>query len=273
MKFLPVLLSLCLAACSALPTPAERTRLADDLAAGRHWVPRDIQAGSFLLRAYLPDRPTPSDELTIYLEGDGLAWINSTQPAADPTPRDPLALRLAIAQPGGPVAYLARPCQHVGADTADCRQSYWTDGRFAPEVVAATNHAIERIKRDFSARRLTLVGYSGGGAVAALVAARRHDVVRLVTVAGNLDHQAWSRQHRLTPLAASLNPANVAGSLKHVAHWHLVGGRDTNITPEQTRSFLARGGLPQSAMQVVEHFDHRCCWVEAWPRLWQTARP
>ncbi|GAB2181920.1 hypothetical protein DLREEDagrD3_21430 [Denitratisoma sp. agr-D3] len=48
------------------------------------------------------------------------------------------------------------------------------------------------------ARRLTLVGYSGGAA--ALLAARCSDVVRLVTIAGNLDHRAWTRYHHITTL-------------------------------------------------------------------------
>jgi hypothetical protein len=44
--------------------------------------------------------------------------------------------------------------------------------------------------------------------VASLVAARRHDVVRLVTVAGNLDHLAWTTLHGVSPLTGSLNPAD-----------------------------------------------------------------
>jgi hypothetical protein len=45
-----------------------------------------------------------------YQSGDGLAWLSSDVPSSDPTPLDPLALRLALAKPARNAAYLARPC-------------------------------------------------------------------------------------------------------------------------------------------------------------------
>lgn len=273
MKPILALLTLCLAACSSLPTPAERSRVADELAASRGWLPLDLEAGNFQLRAYLPEQARPTDELAIYIEGDGMAWISSTLPADDPTPRDALALRLALAQPDGQAAYLARPCQYIGSGSTNCQQTYWTNGRFAPEVIASMNAAVERLKERFSARRLTLVGYSGGGAVAALIAARRNDVVQLITVAGNLDHHAWTKLHRLTPLDTSLNPADVAKTISTIDQWHLVGRLDNNITPDLTTSFIRRGGAPASALKVIDGFDHRRCWVENWPQLWQSRPP
>lgn len=43
--------------------------------------------------------------------------------------------------------------------------------------------------------------------VAALIAATRPEinVAKVVTVSGNLDHQAWTAYHRLPPLSDSLN--------------------------------------------------------------------
>lgn len=272
MKTLLVLLTLVLAGCSSLPTPAERIQLADELAATQDWRPLDIAAGGFHLRAYLPSKPAASDELTIYLEGDGLAWVTGDLASDDPTPRDPLALRLALAHPDGAVAYLARPCQYVGGGTSRCNRTYWTDGRFSGEVVAATNMAIDELVQRFSAKRLTLVGYSGGGAVAALLSARRTDVVYLVTVAGNLDHRSWTRRHRLSPLTASLDPLAAAADIKELWQWHLLGSRDTNITPEFAKSFILRSGAPPSSLQIVDGFDHHCCWGEHWAALWQTRR-
>ena len=51
--------------------------------------------------------------LTIYIEGDGQAWLTRTQPSLNPTPRNPLALRLAALDKSENVVYLARPCQYV----------------------------------------------------------------------------------------------------------------------------------------------------------------
>jgi dienelactone hydrolase len=257
-------------ACTNIPTPAQRKHDADTLAVQKQWQGSTISAGKFQLMAYLPTNVAPTERLTIYIEGDGLAWITASQPSRDPTPLDPLALRLALAQPEGAAAYLGRPCQYVDAEVSHCSPRYWTDARFAPEVIGATNAAIDVLKQRAGARRLTLVGYSGGGAVAALVAGRRSDVERLITVAGNLNPAAWAAAHGLAPLRDSLNPADNVSALQGIAQWHLVGGKDDNITPELTRSFAALFAERARPTVIVEsEFDHRCCWVEQWPVLWR----
>ena len=55
--------------------------------------------------------------LHVYLEGDGQAFVSQGGYASsDPTPRNPLALRLAIQDnSANAVVYLARPCQYVQA--------------------------------------------------------------------------------------------------------------------------------------------------------------
>lgn len=269
-RVLSVILFLLTAACANIPLPAERRSLANTLASDGGWLAVTLPAGMFDLVAYLPTMPSRAETLTVYIEGDGFAWISGSQPSADPTPRDPLTLRLALAHPEGNSVYLARPCQYVDAETSGCSNRYWTEKRFAPEVIAATNQAIDLLKHKFGASQLTLVGYSGGGAVAALAAARRTDVERLVTVAGNLDQRAWTTYHRIRPLTDSLNPSDEIGALQEVRQWHFVGGKDRNITPELVRGFANR--FPENLRPVVlvePEFDHQCCWVENWPRLFQ----
>jgi dienelactone hydrolase len=270
LKFLILSIAVCCAACTGLSSYAERKQFADTLAAQRQWQGSLLGVGKFQLMAYMPKALAPTANLTIYIEGDGLAWIAGARVSRDPTPSDPIALRLALAQPEGAVAYLGRPCQYVDAEASNCSSRYWTEARFSSDVVAATDMAVESIKHRFAARHLTLVGYSGGGAVAALVAGRRRDVIRLITVSGNLDPAAWVRFHHLAPLAGSLNPAENVNTLRGVAQRHLVGEQDDNVTPELVRSFAAL--FPESerpSVTVVPGFDHRCCWVERWPLLWR----
>ncbi len=265
---LAFLLGLLLAGCLSIPLPETRNRLADELANAQQWRRLPISAGEFELLSYVPSTAQKSNSLTIYIEGDGLAWITGTQASSDPTPRDPLALRLALSHRGGGVAYLGRACQFVGAEASKCASRYWTDARFAPEVIEASNRAVDILKIRFGATRITLIGYSGGGAVAALVAARRSDVDTLVTIAGNLDHQSWTTSQRIQPLSGSLNPVDRIDSLKRVQQWHFVGESDDNITPELVYTFANR--FPESNRPTVivkNGFDHVCCWVDAWPNL------
>src|SRR5690606_10192697 len=265
------LLAFC-SACTTIPSLEERRAIADSIAADRNWEAGILAVRHFNLVAYAPRQIRPADTLTVYSEGDGFAWVTGARHSSDPTPRDPMALRLALAQPFGNAAYLARPCQYVGAGAPHCGQRYWTESRFSAEVVQSQSLALDSLKRRFGAQRLTLVGYSGGGAVAALLAARRGDVERLITVAGNLDHRAWTAYHGIQPLTGSLNPMDESNGLRGVRQWHFAGGKDTVIPPGLVQGFAQR--FPADARPVVHvepGFDHRCCWAEDWPRLYGVA--
>jgi dienelactone hydrolase len=268
-RLISFLATLFLTACASVPSGTERRATAEALASQSGLQVLSLPSGQFDLMAYVPAHPRPDTRLAIYIEGDGLAWITGSQPSRDPTPRDPVALRMALAQPAGNAAYLARPCQYVDAENTGCAQRYWTNARFAEEVVAATDRAIEQLKARFAAKQLTLVGYSGGGAVAALVAARRRDVDRLITVAGNLDHRTWTEHHRVMPLDQSLNPSNFTHRLEGTQQWHFVGGKDRVIPPELVQGFASEFPASKRPRVLIEpDFDHRCCWAEQWRRLY-----
>lgn len=258
-----------LSSCSALPSPAERRTHADALAAARHWRALPLDVGDFTLQAYVPPDWKTDRHLTIYIEGDGMAWLDG-KPSTDPTPRDPLALQLALAHESGNAAYLARPCQFPTAPARPCAQRYWADARFAPEVIAATTHAIDRLKALSGASELVLTGYSGGGAVAVLVAAQRSDVTRIITVAGNLDIDAWTRLHGLPPLRDSVNPMDLRDQIATIPQVHFVGAQDRIVPTAIAKAFAA--GFPEGQAPLIhemKEFDHRCCWVAHWHNLQQ----
>ena len=267
---LALLLGGLLAACaSAPPTPEARLAMATSLTDPAGWSMAILPTGTFHLASFQPREQRAGDSLTIYIEGDGMAWISRTRPANDPTPKNPVALKLALRHDAGPVAWLGRPCQYVlEVDTPICERQFWTSARFADEVVRATDDAISKLKQAHGAKELVLVGFSGGGAVAALVAARRTDVTRLVTVAGNLDHDLWTRSHKISPLRGSLNPADFWSSLIGVKQLHLVGGEDRIIDKNIAESFRSRfpeSGKPE--VRVIRGFSHSCCWEQRWPEL------
>jgi alpha/beta hydrolase fold len=259
---------LLLSACALAPSLAERANNAENLATQANWQAADIKTDDFLLRTYLPKALVKAEALTIYIEGDGLAWFNASSPSDDPTPMNPLALKLALLDTS-PAVYLARPCQYVGIQNqTNCSQALWTSHRFSNAVVSATNQAINQLKQKLNAHKLILVGYSGGGAVAALVAARRNDVVRLITVAGNLDHRAWTSEHHLTPLAGSLNPVDAWQQLQDIPQTHFVGSQDAVIGESVARSYAAHFiSGKQPVIVVIPAFDHNCCWDMRWPTL------
>lgn len=234
------------------------------------WIERHLLTDRFVLASYVPETLTVAETLHIYIEGDGFAWINRSTPSPDPTPKAPLALRLALRDPSHRAVYLARPCQFVFS--LECSTPIWTNRRYAPEVIQATDQAIDQLMRSYHAKNLVLIGYSGGGTVAALVAAQRNDINLLVTVAGNLDTEIWTHMHRLSPLTGSLNPADRWPELSGLRQIHFLGGRDATVPAQVVESYRKRlAAYATPTIITLPELDHREGWVKAWPDLLKMA--
>jgi len=261
--------SILLIGCSGVPSATLRQISVDNLAQGYGWGKERITTPFFDLISYSSETKNSGRLLTIYIEGDGFAWLTRTTPSTNPTPINPIGLKLALNHPSGNAVYLARPCQYVGGNKArGCHKMYWTNKRFSEEVIAASNQAITILKAEFSATQLQLVGYSGGGAVATLVAARRNDVIRLITVVGNLDHQVWTDEKQLSPLIGSLNPADYWQKLTEIEQIHFIGGNDPIIGVTVAQSYKQHFSDDRHITIITQpNFDHHCCWVEQWRSL------
>jgi len=202
--------------------------------------------------------------LNLYIEGDGAAWIDRSWRSGDPSPKDPLALELAGVDLGVNVAYLARPGQYVAAGSSRGDPAYWSDRRFAPEVVAALGEAADLLLAKTGAVKINLIGYSGGAALAVLLAAVRDDVLTLRTVAGNLDPEAVNRYHGVSPLAGSLDPLTAAAKLRSLPQRHFIGAADDVIPPFAARNFLSRQGGDNRRLTTVAGVGHRQGWRARW---------
>lgn len=258
---------LVLSGCQSIPTVEERTAAARALATGAGMTPLTT-ASPLPLRGYLRAARVGAP-LVVYIEGDGRAWVSAHTPSPDPTPVNPVALQLAVIDRAENVVYLARPGQY-SVDGTDRR--YWLSARFSAEVVDSYLVSIRELARELAAPAIHLVGFSGGGAIAVLVADRLQasdmNTTRLTvrTVGGNLDIEAWTRMLRLTPLSGSLNPADVAARLVTVPQRHLIGLRDRQVPRAVLDAYLAR--LPdRGCVEVVEvDVGHGGPWQDAWSR-------
>ncbi|MEG1625324.1 alpha/beta hydrolase [Pseudomonas sp.] len=205
------------------------------------------------------DAPT---RLRIYLEGDGHAWATPTQPSLDPSPRQLLVTRLALNDPT-PSIYLSRPCQFVSVPR--CTTEMWTNRRFSEQVVASLDQALDLLKVRFHNREFELVGYSGGAALALLLASRRDDVTQVQTLAGNLSPAEWVRIHQLAPLRGSLDPLEYRQRLAQIPQRHLVGAED-RVVPTMIETFYRRQLGPAACLQtiVIPGTTHETGWDKAW---------
>jgi pimeloyl-ACP methyl ester carboxylesterase len=243
---------------------ANPTRSAEALARsfGLH---KDIVAGAgFEHAVYRNSAPLRGGALHVYIDGDGTPYSQPTVVAADPTPRNPLMLRLMALDDAGSI-YVGRPCYFALARAPGCDLSYWTVRRYGPEVLASMEAVLRREAIDSGAAHLQLYGFSGGGTLAVLLAQRIDSVSRVVTIGANLDLAAWCGLHHYSPLVGSIDPAAERGSRADLEILHLVGENDANTPPALVLAAArARGG---ERVRVVAHFEHGCCWQSLWPDI------
>ncbi|RPH51679.1 MAG: alpha/beta hydrolase [Lysobacterales bacterium] len=218
-----------------------------------------IDAAGHASVIYVKQGPPP---FVVFLEGDGIPWLAGVIPNEDPTTGKPLALDMLLHTPNAG-AYATRPCYHRLNDNS-CTPDLWTGARYSEEVVRSIVAAIRTAAARANARSITLVGYSGGGVLAALAAERLDGVDAVITIAANLDTDAWTTHHRYLPLTGSLNPARSAR--EHP--WreiHLQGGNDKVAPPSTTDAYFQR--YPTAQRRLIADYDHVCCWINAWPEL------
>jgi len=253
--------------------PEQRTDLAQRQAraANLDWSAR--HAGIFKIATAIR-RANHSERIHVYIEGDGHAWKTRSRPSTDPTPRRPISLELATKDTHPSVVYIGRPCQYLStADLANCAPQYWTSHRYSQEVVSAINQILDEIATsigDKATPSLILIGYSGGGTIAAILSATRVDINGLITVGANLDHRRWTTFHGVSPLHGSMSIDAQLPRLAKVRQCHLFGEQDSTTPPHLAETLLSRvAEIAEPGIvrwSTVENFKHSCCWTEIWPK-------
>lgn len=226
-----------------------------------------IIASQFKHLAIYKPAANNSHELHVYIEGDGIPFQHRIFIADDPSPLYPFVLEM-MKQDAAESLYLGRPCYFnntlTGMDDAQCAKKYWTSARYSDAVITSMVGALRAHLQRHPAQKITVIGHSGGGAIAMLMAARMPEITQVVTIAGNLNTTAWTRYHGYTPLNESLNPATEITTATPKHQLHFGGSKDNNIPPSLVQDFLASIG---QKMIVIENSDHACCWIQQWRKL------
>ncbi|ACM93200.1 putative lipoprotein [Nautilia profundicola AmH] len=242
-----------------IPTPSQRVENADKLVQNRmkNHIFKTSEFKIFSYEGNLSECKT----VYVFIEGDGLSWITSELISDNPTPLNPKALKLTLNDKHRCKIYLARPCQYV-KDTK-CNYKYWTDYRFSKEVIRSYQEVLDNLKRQYNINSFVIIGYSGGGAIAALVSAFRNDVDLLVTIAGNLDTAKWCRLHYLSPLKHSMNPADFTDKLTNQKQLHFIGAEDKIVNKEVFFSYYSKFKNKKNIKyKILEGYKHNSDWSE-----------
>lgn len=212
-----------------------RIKLANTIASQSNLIKEDIKAKDFTLRVFRRNINT-NRPLKIYIEGDGFAWINKNTISPNPTPINPVALKLASLNTSSNIAYIARPCQYISTD--NCKKKYWTNKIFSKKIINNINQVITILKNKTKSKKIELIGFSGGAAIAALISSKRDDIIKLTTIAGNLNHKLLYKYHHIKPMTDSLNPLNIASDISYISQVHYVGEFDKVVPLAVIQSFI-----------------------------------
>jgi len=253
-----------LSGCKPVSTVKERIDYAQALSKQSELTPLIIETPPFKLQSFFRI-DDPQKPLRVYIEGDGLAWISRNRLSENPTPTKPVGLELATLDKYENVLYLARPCQYIW--NSQCSPEYWSNKRFSQEVITSTSTAINIVKQHFKLKSVELVGFSGGGAVAVLVAEQRTDIINITTIAGNLDHDTVNKLHNVNLMTESLNAINVAEQTAHIPQLHLVGQNDTVVPIKIAKAFLRDSGTNNNIQIQSVDASHTQGWNQVWTQL------
>ena len=235
-----------LGGCATIKAPAD-------------FVYKEIPTRNFTLASW-QKLTEPSGVYKIYIEGDGYAFNAHGRATQDPTPRGTLVRELAFGDSSTNVIYLARPCQYIKSPI--CSKRHWTTARFAPEIINAEYEAIKQIVGD---NPVILIGFSGGAQVAGLIASAKPglNVKKIITIAGNLDHLAWTQYHNLPPLNESMNLESYRKQFAQIPQIHYVGSNDEVMSPALVREFVGNDDL----VVEVEEASHNEGWESIYNKI------
>ena len=241
-----LIILLLLSGCAAIKAPAD-------------FVYKEIPTRDFTLASW-QKITNPFGTYKIYIEGDGYAFNAHGRATQDPTPKGILMRELAFEDDSPNVVYLARPCQYVKSPI--CSKRHWTTARFAPEVINAEYAAVKQIAGD---NPVVLIGFSGGAQVAGLITAAKPglNVKKIITIAGNLDHLAWTQYHNLPPLNESMNLESYRKQFAQIPQIHYVGSNDEVMPPVLVRDFVSKN----TRVFEVRGATHNSGWEEIYPEI------
>lgn len=223
-----------------------------------------LETSNFTLLGWGKNQQTQN--INIYLEGDGQAWQDPWTISEDPTPSDPMGFKLALADTrSDSVLYLTRPCQYT--KDKRCTPLDWTSHRFSQKIIDAYHEAFEKIKEIWHVKSFNLHAYSGGATIALLLAAQRQDICSVTTFAPLLDPGRWTQHHNYSPLSGSLTPMHYKEQLKLIPQKHFIGLEDREIPLPISESYFKE--FPKTSLfslYKIPHFTH----YSDWPAFWKS---
>ena len=205
-----------------------------------------------------------TSHLHIYIGGDGSPWSTPTLINIDPTSAKAVLLNL-MSLDTYPSLFVGRPCYHSYGKGKNCSNRWWTSHRYSAKVVTSMKQVIRQLIDKHRTPSLSLIGFSGGGTLAMLLAHDIPQVKHVVTINGNLDIDYWTNKHGYSPLVGSINPADLPALPESILKIHLLGADDKIIDAQHIKSTFA--DRKNTEVIIYPKFTHHCCWADVWEAI------
>jgi predicted esterase len=211
-------------------------------------------------RVYLTGAPAPNAPMVVVLHGDA--------PFHSPGYQYAFASELANEVPGTRVVALLRPgyADPFGA-RSDGDRGFALGENYTPEVVQDVAAAIQSLRSQWSASAVTLVGHSGGAAVAANVAALNPGLVQHLFLVGCPCDVPAFRRHmaRLQWGPLWLLPSRSLSPLQTLSHMQkgtqvtaISGSNDPIALPQYAQAYITQAKTQgiSASMRVIPGEGH-----------------
>lgn len=243
----------------------------DSFASENNFEKKIIQSQGFEIVTYQKIQ-NPSSEYIFYIEGDGLIFDKVRyQITKDPTPNSIFLIELANMDMRDNIVYVARPCQFIDIDSSDvCKDNkLWTSHRYSPKIISVMRDVINKISLG---KNYQLIGFSGGGGIASLIAKDSNNISSLVTIAGNIDHVSFNEYQNSAHMTGSLNPVDYAKELAKIPQIHYSGSRDRVVVSSLLEQAVNKIKKTKNANKNIHHITikgagHDSGWASNWPKM------
>ena len=257
MKLLLLLSFLFLINCSQNSIET-RNNLIDDLNLDK--FNKKIYTTSYF-KIYSLEKIRNDGKLIIYIEGDGMSWVDRFTISSNPTPNNPTAFKLALLDSNDNVIYLARPCQFEWSN--NCNKDTWTLSQYSTSVLSGYKSIIEELSGKYE--EIHLVGYSGGAGIAMYLGGINNKSIKSIrTVAGNINHNALTQLLNITNLSKSLNFYPIVEKTNKVPQVHYYGLED-KVVPNQLQISYKNKNVDNKCINIKSvNATHDSGWEEFW---------
>mgnify|MGYP000079568468 CR=1 FL=1 len=226
--------------------------------AGQHY--QVVSSDNFKHLLAINSHYAENKPIIVFIEGDGLPWQDHNKISFEPTPDKPLLLEWFL-ESDLPALYLGRPC-YFKLNDQQCSPYWYTHGRYSEPVV---DSMVQVLKENAKENNFILVGHSGGGSLAVLMAEKLDGVETVLTIAGNLQVNNWSEYHHYSTLHGSMDPTLRPILPSDIKQIHLYSPFDQIISAEWIKAYSKK----QLNVELIELpvYGHNYAWKEFYPNI------